>query len=735
MSDGFFSSVGVETKVVDNSIVTVEDTLTLSTLPILVGGFSSKGVYNKTVKLNNPNKVTQVFGTDFDDMTKYGQQNLNFLQQLRGGGTGFFVRLLHDDSAKKANRLVSVKLKKNDTVALYERDGYGSFKLDEGGEKIPLMYEKDNGLDDGGTTPTAVTVPGVECSVLLSSVEDGEIPSSAISTENDGKIITVPLFFIYSNTKGVCGNNFGIVVNNDFQRDEMVDDGRRYIMKTYEMTSLGYSQQSKEYFFSFNPEAVQSEVNSTSEALDSVYTNLDEYNNSTDVQLYYYAENFSEIERFVESAITDYNTYVAGKETEDKPLYDVLVTRTDYVPATSIDVDYINLKTKEQVFYDYFVEGSDHNYLSNTVTSMEGGDDGWLSDIGTVVLNPFANPDAERGQTAENAIQLATSDVTDLTNSKTWKYGIVTKEFREIVKKQLLIDFYNCDIPELRKEVLSILKCPAGYIADAGYDMDVKKSLIEFASLRKDMAVVFDGTMSCTNLDVAIQTYRQLANLISMDNDPQRFAFVPHIGTTTNTTKKNRVTGTYEYCYDLAKVYSTKPFAIVAGYQNQFGAVRTMVFDWVVEEDKPRGSQFKKAKENCITYAVDMGEAASATPEDNTTKKKYYWMANRSFYPKKNSKFIEFRNGIITADLRRVASIVLARYTYDTETAETNMAKAKKDLDKQISGRYSKDLSITTSFFQTDHNKITNTCSVTITVKFPDIIETYSVTISGERMN
>ena len=161
MSDGFFSSIGVETKVVDNSIVTVEDTLTLTTLPILVGGFSSKGVYNKTVKLNNPNKVTQVFGTDFDDMTKYGQQNLNFLQQLRGGGTGFFVRLLHDDSAKKANRLVSVKLKKNDAVALYERDGYGSFKLDEGGDKIPLTYEKDNGLDDGGTITTAVTVPGV----------------------------------------------------------------------------------------------------------------------------------------------------------------------------------------------------------------------------------------------------------------------------------------------------------------------------------------------------------------------------------------------------------------------------------------------------------------------------------------------------------------------------------------------------------------------------------------------
>lgn len=734
MSD-YFSSMNVDTTIVDKSIVNIEDTLTLSLLPIVVGGFSSKGIYHKTVQLNDPNVVSNVFGDDFEDLEKYGQQNLNFMQQLRGGGSGFFVRLIHEDSAKKANRLISLKMKKVDEILLYERDGYGAFKLDENGDKIPLTYMKKSEQPDQPAVSTQVKVPGIQCSILLSSVENEEDPSSNISTEDDGKTITVPLIFNQSNTKGSCGNNFGINIDNDPQRDEMVSDGRRYILKTYELKTSGYQAGTSDYFFSFNPEAIQSEINTESESLDSVYSNLDSNNNSTDIQLNYFGANYKYITEFLKSGIEAYNTFVAEKSETDKELYDVLVKRSDYNPDNAIDIDFINLKTIEQLNYDYLVPGEDHNSLSVGVTSMENGNDGWLSETNTIVINPYVIENPTRGATEDQAIELKAKDVTDKTDSTNWKYGKVTVDFRKAVMKQLLITFYNCDIVSLRKEILSIYKCPCGYIADANYDMDIKKAMIEFAKLRKDVAVIFDGTMSCTNLDQAINIAKTLRALVGEDNNPERFTFVPHIGTTTNTTKKNRVTATYEFCYDIAKVYSLAPFAIIAGYQNQYGAVRTMKLDWVVEEDKPRGSQFKKAKDNGIMYAVDLGVAASSVPDDSTTKEKNYWMSNRSFYPKTNSKFSEFRNGVILADLRRIASIVLARYTYDTETAENNMAKSKKDLDKQIEKRYSKDLIITTTFFQTAHDKLVNNCSVSIEVAFPDIIERYTVTISGGRQS
>lgn len=730
MSDDYFSSVAVETTIVDNSIATVSDTLTLSLMPLLVGGFTSKGIHHKVTQVKHPDKVLSLFGSDFETLTKYGQQNLNFMNHLRGGGTGFFVRLVHEDTAKKACRLISLKIKKNDNIQVYERDGYGAYKLDGDGNKVKLTYLKP---DDGGGDPvkTDVKVPGLELEILATvpAINDVNNPVPAVSiTKNDDVTTTIPLFFIHSNTLGACGDNFSLRLKNDFQRDDMVADGRRYMIDTFELTSAGYSQQEKSFYFSFNPEAMQSEYLDVSESLSSVYTNEDNNGVPRDIQLHYYSEFYPDIIKLIDEAIGEYNVFVSEAEENNQELFNVIKDRSQYLPSSAIETDFINGKTVENLNYDYIVRtgGPDDTNISTSPVAMSGGSDGWLDNIGVEVTNPYFNG------ADDPAVRPLTKDDTKTTD---WKKGVVTQEFRNAVKKLLLVNFYNCDIVSLRSEILSMLKCPSGYIADANYDLDIKKAMIEFASLRKDMGVVFDGTLESTNIDLAINWANTLKNLVSSANDPQRFCIVPFIGTTMNTTKRERVTATYEFCYDIAKVFASKPFAIIAGYQNQFGAIRTMKFDWVVEEDKPRGAQFKKAKDASINYAVDLGVAASTIADDNVTGKKYYWMANRSFYPKKNSKFVEFRNGLTLADIRRTCSTVLVRYAFDDEsTAEANMIKAKEDLDKQIAARYPKSMTITTTFFRTEHDRLTNNCSVLCRVTFPDIIEQYTVTISGERL-
>lgn len=724
MNETYFSNMNVETSVVDNSIMSPVDNLTLSLLPLLVGGFSSKGEYHKVTQLNGLNTALSVFGSDFEDLEKYGQQNLNLAQYLRGGGSAFFVRLLHEESAKQANRLFKIKFEQVDDGQLYERDGYGQFVVDENNQKKELKYIKD---PDGAATETNVQVPSVKITISSEYVENST-PSSAITEENDGKTITVPLMFISSNTKGLCGNNFGIVIDNDFARDDMVSDGRRYSFKTYELTASGNTLKSSTYF-SFNPESVQSSTSTTSESLNLVYSNLDSVGRKRDVQLTYFVNNYPTISNYINKYLETYQEFLIGLEGTDDALLAVLKGRTDYSPSSALDTDFINCLTKEQLPYDNFFIGTPSVSLSTNIVLMTGGEDGWVGNIGSVVTNPFVKEVPDRGTDEGSPITLTGDDVT----KDDWKYGVTTDAFLEKVHEQLLVSFYNCDIPSLRSEILSVYKCPAGLVADANYPMSVKKAIIEFAKLRKDISVVFDGRLDSTNLDIACSTSKNLMDLVGSDNDPFRFTCVPFIGTSVNTTKRNRVTATYEYCYDIAKVYASNPFSIIAGYQNQFGAVRTMVMDWVVEEDKPRGSQFKKARENNIIYPVDMAFSASSIAEDNVTGKKYYWMSNRSFYPIKTSKLSEFRNGIIVADVQRVAILVLARFTYDSTTAEANMAKAKRELDEQISTRYPSDVTFETTFTQTDHDRLTNSCSVTIAVTFPDIIETYRVTVSAER--
>lgn len=734
MSDAYFSSMDVQTRIVDNTIASVEDTLSLSLFPVLVPGFSSKGIYNKATRFNNPTTVLSTFGDDFEDVEKYGLQNLNLLQQLRGGGTGFFVRLVHEESAKQSNRMFKLKLKINDQIQLYERDGYGEFKIDpETQQKIKLEYEKlnDEGEPDGGTTKTEVKVPGLEVSIISEYVESGQPVWTVEDKSDDGDYRLIPLFFVKSNTKGSCGNNFALKITNDFTRDDMVEDGRRYTLNTYELKSTGYDSQNKAYHFSFNPEAVQSEGSTVSESLGYVYTNLDNYGRPTDILLEYASKNYASIKEYVEKAIVKYNEFKATAETEDSALNEVLNTRTSYILYDVNDFDMINKKTKTALAFDNVVSPEDLSLTVNfsTPVPMVGGDDGWLGALLTKVTNPFVGNSPTRGTTEGDAVTLTKEDLL----KDDWKYGVLTEDFQSTVKEQLLMNFYNCDIPGLRAEILSIYKCPASYIADAAFSSNVKKSMIEFARLRADMGVIFDVGLNCTNLDMAIAEANVIRSWISTSDDPQRMAIIPFAGTAVNTSKKIRTTATYEFCYDIAKVYSITPFAIIAGYQNQFGAIRTMIMDFVVEEDKPRGSQFKKAKDAMIIYPVDLGEAASSIADDNVTGKKYYWMSNRSLYPTKISKLSELRNGFILADLRKIASIVLARYTFNSDTAETSMAKAKKDLDKQIFNRYPKDLSIVTAFEQTDYDKLINSCSVYIYVTFPNIIETYKVTISAER--
>lgn len=682
----------------DNSIRIVENAAaTLNILPSLHPVFTSDGKDNVISEENSLNTVLTKYGDDFADINAYGQQNLNAEQVLQAGGTAYLCRLL-PDNARPAHLVVKFAVKSAENIPLYKRDGYGQFILDDDGNKIPVkaiqtqtttVHNSETGQDDEVTQEVEVnaTTTGIEIKVIVESASN-EIwernPSASrlsshfktCGTDNEGFKV-FPMFFINYYANGKSGLNYGLRIINDFQRDEKVNDGRRYQLFLVKKTSNGVETLSigNGLSFSFNPNATISKTINVIEGLQSVYQNYDG-TVEKQVHLDFYYENYAKLTKEISDILNQQQLITEGID-------------EDYVirkPETIEDFDFINGCAKDGETFDNVIV-NEHSVDLNNYQYFEGGSDGDFETLSD-----------------EAAIQGA----------------------RNILLKR----FFEGDVDQ--KTFLNVLKCDAGIIYDANYDMEVKKSMAGIVKWRRDMCVVFDVGFT-ENLQEAVALAKQINGFIGADGS-ENFAIVPHAGITVDRAINVRVTGTYEMAYGLTRLYRLAPFSVYAGQQNgDAGCVRKTIFDWVIEQTKPIGYEEKLAKQNKLYWATDLGKALSVVANGNYTGRNVYFYSNANQYVEPVSKVAEFRNSILINDIRRILKLVLVKYTFDTTGAQSAIDKATTELNNKFSSRYPSNIQIVLNLYQTDRDKLLNLATCEVAVNFPDIFESWTGVIIADR--
>ena len=682
----------------DNSVRVVENAAaTLNILPSLHPVFTSDGKDNVISEENSLNTVLNKYGDDFADINQYGQQNLNAEQVLLAGGTTYLCRLLPDD-AKPAHIVVKFAVKSAENIPLYKRNGYGQFILDDDGNKIPVkatstttqtVVNPETGEEEeveAGTEIDAKTT-GIEIKVIVESADNEtweRYPSAsrlsshykAIGTDNDGFKV-FPMFFMNYYANGKAGNDYGLRIINDFQRDEKVNDGRRYQMFLVKKTSNGVETLSigNGLSFSFNPNATISKTINVIEGLQSVYQN---YEGTVEKQIHmdFYYENYAKLIKEIGDILNQEQMVTPGID-------------PDYVirkPETIEDFDFINGMAKDGESFDNVIVNAESANLGN-YQYFKGGSDGEFETV---------------------------TDEEDLQNK------------RSILLKR----FFDGEVDQ--KTFLNVLKCDAGIIYDANYPMDVKKAMAGVVKWRRDMCVVFD-TGFTNNLQESVALAKQINGFIGADGS-ENFAIVPHAGITVDRTINVRVTGTYEMAYGLTRLYRLAPFSVYAGQQNgDAGCVRKTIFDWVIEQTKPIGYEEKLAKQNKLYWATDLGKALSNVANGNYTGRNVYFYSNANQYVEPTSKVAEFRNSILINDIRRILKLVLVKYTFDVTGAESAIEKATTELTNKFSSRYPSNVEIVLNLYQTDRDKLLNLATCEVAVNFPDIFESWTGIIIADR--
>ena len=368
-------------QVIDASIPEDEyETPSIDTsLGALFATFSSRGIHNKIVECRTSSLIKTTFGDDFGNWDKYGQVNLQALRLAKSGGRAFICSLIPED-AKVAYSVFGVSVANVDNIPVYERAdtelsldgtsivnfGKGAYVLDTNGNKKQVKLKAAAG--DSEATVLATTT-GAQIRVETKDINynnmyfdsDGNptgFDGSPILS-NDGEISETfyPLFAVYYYSRGKGGNFFGYKISRNTSRDKKAVDGRRYTIKFYELLSTGSYKSlygGEEFDFSFNPDAVYSSVDTTSEALKNVYINIDEKGEKKPMQLIVY-DNFNSIVNAINDA--------GGNEESDKVLVDIL-----------------NGIFQNGNPYNKLVLADDSIDIGNTIITLDNGNDGSIDE-------------------------------------------------------------------------------------------------------------------------------------------------------------------------------------------------------------------------------------------------------------------------------------------------------------------------------------------------------------------
>lgn len=533
----------------DNSIRKFNDPVVSSKCSQLYAGFSSYGPPNITQQLNSNSSFLNKYGDDVTLVEKYGYAGLYASHALQGGAEVWFCRLLPED-AKRATIMLSVYIKEDDAIPIYERNIDNSFVLDEEGNKIPIMIDDPDAAEDEDPKPQIQkTVKGYRIKwVAEESLDEDnpdDVPMNVIIQDGWTKY---PLLYFQSTYKGSTGNKFGLKLTNNYTDDQNKDDGRRYMLYLYLINSSGVIEQfDQRYDFALNPDALVSKYAELPEGFNYIYQNYDTNNSyqNKEIRKKYSSKN-----------------YLA--------LLNQLKTR--FSDGDLLDIDILTATDMYGVEYDEIVIDEASLDFDESVVFLEGGHDGSLQ-LG-------------------NTVKGIEGDI------------IVDEAHIETTKIDLIKKYYTGQIDD---RLESCQKIPAGIIVDCNYSVELKKVIADVVSVRNDMVILFD-----CGITKNFNECEKIINVINgiIDSANFNYAIFPHCGIPVDTPKNGdiKVTQNYETAYKLPKIYKTfSAFCVYAGYER--GIVDTFIPDWYISNNTLK----KNAQKYSINYITDYGKVGGST--------------------------------------------------------------------------------------------------------------------------
>lgn len=539
----------INVKFIDKSIRSITDVPSISNCSFLFCGFSSNGVPNKTVQYRSPSQFLDEVGSDVTSIEKYGYSGLYAAHALSGGGEVWWCRLM-PENAQKANINISVAIKADDAIPVYQRYDDNSFVYDDEGNRIPVMIDDPDHIagddDEEGTIPQVQkTVRGYRVKWIVEGLKDSTNASTVKSS--DGWTV-YPIMYLETLYPGAAGNKYGLKLLNDFSRDLQVDDGRRYYLELYRVSATNIIESYDQvYYFAFNPEALVSKYSTLSEGLQEVYLNRDlsRQAEKKNLQMKYF-----------------YKNYLAA--------LDMVSDRFEAGDAMSIDL--LTARDANQIEYDEIIVDDDSVNFREGVTFLQGGHDGSLQ-LG-------------------NTVKGADGDI------------VVDEEHIEETKIDLLKKFFtgkiDIDLEDCRK-------IQAGVMVDCNYPLEIKRLMPTLLKYRDDMLLFFDCGET-RNFDEMTRVVSSIKTFI--DTSDWRYAIFPHCGNPVDSTGNldKVVTQNYETVYKLPKIFNQfEPFCTYAGYKQ--GIVDTFIPDWYVSNNGLK----KRAKTLSINFITDYGNIGGTT--------------------------------------------------------------------------------------------------------------------------
>ena len=561
------------------------------------------------------------------------------------------------------------------SVAIKENDAIPQYQKDEDGYFI--YDENDNKVpimdevigEDGQPTGEKAQRTLPGYSIKLVSSEGGSANDSQIRNSADGWR-TYPLLKFTSYKEGKCGNNLAFAIENDYSRDKQVTDGRRYYLNLFEANNTGTVDTKDSYIsFAFNPDALFSSSSSTQEGLNFVYDNKPKENG--------YKFRDMLLDYYKENYLEIINA---------------LSDRFDNESGSVFDIDFITCTDKLGQEYDTLkIADGSINFKSNgNRVFLTGGHEGSL-EVGNVVKNAEGN------------------EVT------------VTEEMVENTKLELLRKAFSF---QLDKRLADCRKVSGGVVYDAAYDMKIKRVMgTTLINVRPDIIVMYDCGIT-SNMQEAISVARDIRSIVN--SSLQNHAIFPHCGKSKTLQLNAEVTQTYEIAYSIPKTYNDKgSYYICSGYQGGF--VRTLVPTWAIDGE----DEEEMMKRYDLNYISDYGDLSGSA--DRFAAIQYYQFTERTLYNDEYSVLKSLRNAMVVSSLIRLARRVLVMYTYYTDGMPAAQEAAKGQLEVVSASTYPSNISIAFSLYQTARDQILKNGSCDITVTFPDVAETFTISVYVNR--
>jgi len=286
------------------------------------------------------------------------------------------------------------------------------------------------------------------------------------------------------------------------------------------------------------------------------------------------------------------------------------------------------------------------------------------------------------------------------------------------LRSDLLVDFYEGNID---KNIYDARIIDCGITLDAWWPAEVKAAMVGTfgKEVRDDIYVIADLGPDATTAASATSAAATLIAGVSSTYGMVSINY--HNGKTRDRARNIRTSGNYEIAKSLPKLYRTRgAFTVHAGYLS--GRVEYMDFEYFPKIYK-NDSEIKPLKKQKLRFAMQLDRSGDL-----------FYMSDSSQYNTDFSVLGSERNLIFAGDVMRTFKKVMAKYAFHPENFEGAKRDATTELNTILSTSwFPASIPVSFEIFQTRNDKINKTATVDVGITFPDVVETWKVTITANR--